>query len=79
MYSALFLIPAGGNATITISEDPQFNTNPLFATCYIEASGDISERDWFCDYSSPNMWKTFWFRPPLTEFKAFCIVLENNL
>ena len=69
--SALFLIPAGGNATITISEDPQFNTNPLFATCYIEASGDISERDWFAIIRLPNMWKTFWFRPPLNDFEAF--------
>ena len=69
--SAMFLIPAVGNATLTISEEPQSNTNRPFATCHIEASGDISERDWFAIIRLPNMWKTFWFRPPLNDFKAF--------
>ena len=39
--------------------------------CYIEASGEISEKDWFAIIRLPNMWKTFWFRPPLDEQKAF--------
>jgi hypothetical protein len=38
--------------------------------CYIEASGEISEKDWFAIIRLPNMWKTFWFRPPLDEQKA---------
>jgi hypothetical protein len=69
--SAMFLVPAVGNATLTISEEPQSNTSRPFATCYIEASGDISERDWFAIIRLPNMWKTFWFRPPLNDFEAF--------
>jgi hypothetical protein len=69
--SAMFLIPAIGNATLTTSEEPQSNTSRPFATCYIEASGDISERDWFAIIRLPNMWKTFWFRPPANDFEAF--------
>ena len=69
--SALFLIPSVGNATLTISDEPQSNTSRPFATCYIEASGDISERDWFAIIRLPNMWKTYWFRPPSNDFDAF--------
>jgi hypothetical protein len=43
----------------------------LYKGCYIEASGEISEKDWFAIIRLPNMWKTFWFRPPFNEQKAF--------
>ncbi len=69
--SAMFFIPAVGNAALIISEEPQTYISRPFATCHIEASGDISERDWFAIVRLPNMWKTFWFRPPFNDFKAF--------
>jgi hypothetical protein len=80
--SAMFLIPAGANATIIISEKPQSTNILSYTSCYIEASGKISEKDWFAIIRLPNMWKTFWFRPPSNELKAFVsfwrIVYDSN-
>ena len=64
-------------ATISLSKenntvekiDDSFASN--YIKCYIEASGKISQRDWFAIIRMTNMWKTFWFRPPLNELKAF--------
>jgi hypothetical protein len=71
----MFLIT--GFATISNSKENKAvekidNANKLgYKGCYIAASGKISEEDWFAIIRMPNMWKTFWFRPPLNEQEAF--------
>jgi hypothetical protein len=54
----------------------------MYGGCYIKASGEISERDWFAIIRLPNMWKILWFRSPFNEQKAFIslwrIVYDSN-
>ena len=42
---------------------PISSNRTLFTSCYIEASGYVSEIDWPAIIKMPNMWKTTWFRP----------------
>lgn len=75
MVVLMFLIT--GFATLSFSKEndtvKKINNSVTsgFKRCYIEATGKISVDDWFAIIRMPNMWKTFWFRPPLKELNAF--------
>ena len=75
MIVLMFLIT--GFTTLSLSKENNavqkiYNSDTSgFKRCYIEATGKISENDWFAIIRMPNMWKTFWFRPPLKELDAF--------
>ena len=76
-YIVILMFLIAGYATISLSKENNSvekignKITSGFKRCYIDATGNISERDWFAIIRMPNMWKIFWFRPPLNEFNAF--------
>lgn len=78
VYMVVLMFLITGYSTISLAKENEAVDEKIDKTItlgykgyYIEASGKISVEDWFAIIRLPNMWKTFWFRPPLDEQKAF--------